>query len=102
MGNPRETAQQGRSPGGRPAPVMGKFLIQLRVIAWAAVEAAFLLIVLCLLLNIIIGDKPDSFISTVAKNATAFLQSLPPGIFLGLVLLVLIYGFLKSRLHPPP
>ena len=67
-----------------------------------AVEAAFLLIVLCLLLNIIIGDKPDSFISTVAKNATAFLQSLPPGIFLGLVLLVLIYGFLKSRLRPPP
>jgi Na+-translocating ferredoxin:NAD+ oxidoreductase RnfE subunit len=80
---------------------MGKLLTQLRVIGWAAVEAAFLLIVLCLLLNIIIGDKADSFISTVAKNATAFLQSLPPGIFLGLVLLVLIYGFLKSRLRPP-
>jgi len=80
---------------------MGKFLTQLRMIGWAAVEAAFLLIVLCLLLNIIIGDKADSFISTVAKNATAFLQSLPPGIFLGLVLLVLIYGFLKSRLQPP-
>jgi ABC-type dipeptide/oligopeptide/nickel transport system permease component len=81
---------------------MAKFLTQLRVIGWAAVEAAFLLIVLCLLLNIIIGDKTDSFISAVAKNATAFLQSLPPGIFLGLVLLVLIYGFLKSRLWPPP
>ena len=81
---------------------MGKFLSQLRVIGWAAVEAAFLLIVLCLLLNIIIGDKADSFISTVAKNAAGFLQSLPPGIFLGLVLLVLIYGFLKSRLRPPP
>jgi Na+-translocating ferredoxin:NAD+ oxidoreductase RnfE subunit len=81
---------------------MGKLLTPLRVIGWAAVEAAFLLIVLCLLLNIIIGDKADSFISTVAKNATAFLQSLPPGIFLGLVLLVLIYGFLKSRLRPPP
>ena len=81
---------------------MGKLLTQLRVIGWAAVEAAFLLIVLCLLLNIIIGDKADSFISTVAKNAATFLQSLPPGIFLGLVLLVLIYGFLKSRLRPPP
>ena len=79
-----------------------KFLSQLRVIGWAAVEAAFLLIVLCLLLNIIIGDQTDSVISTVAKNATAFLQRLPPGIFLGLVLLVLIYGFLKSRLRPPP
>ena len=82
--------------------MMGQFLTRLRVIGWAAVEAAFLLIVLCLLLNIIIGDKADSFISSVATNATAFLQSLPPGIFLGLVLLVLIYGFLKSRLRPPP
>jgi len=81
---------------------MTNFLRQLRTIGWAAVEAAFLVVVLCLLLNIIIGDKADSFISTVAKNATAFLQSLPPGIFLGLVLLVLIYGFLKSRLRPPP
>ena len=80
---------------------MTNFLRELRTIGWAAVEAAFLLVVLCLLLNIIIGDKADSFISTVAKNATAFLQSLPPGIFLGLVLLVLIYGFLKSRLQPP-
>jgi len=80
---------------------MTNFLRQLRTIGWAAVEAAFLVVVLCLLLNIIIGDKADSFISTVAKNATAFLQSLPPGIFLGLVLLVLIYGFLKSRLSPP-
>ena len=78
-------------------PLMGKFLTQLRVIGWAAVEAAFLLIVLCLLLNIIIGEQGDSFIASVAKNATGFLQSLPPGIFLGLALLVLIYGFLKAR-----
>jgi ABC-type dipeptide/oligopeptide/nickel transport system permease component len=80
---------------------MATFLRQFRMIGWAAVEAAFLLIVLCLLLNIIIGDKADSFISTVAKNATTFLQSLPPGIFLGVVLIVVIWGFLKSRLLPP-
>jgi hypothetical protein len=80
---------------------MTTFLRQLRTIGWAAVEAAFLLIVLCLLLDIIIGDKADSFISTVAKNATTFLQSLPPGIFLGIVLIVVIWGFLKSRLLPP-
>ena len=80
---------------------MENFLQQLRRIAWAAVEAAFLLIVLCLLLNIIIGDKADSFISGVAKNATAFLQSLPPGIFLGLVLIVVIWGFLRLRILPP-
>jgi hypothetical protein len=80
---------------------MANFMRQLRIIGWAAVEAAFLLIVLCLLLNIIIGDKTDSFISGVAKNATAFLQSLPPGIFLGVVLIVVIWAFLRSRLLPP-
>jgi len=80
---------------------MANFMRQLRIIGWAAVEAAFLLITLCLLLNIIIGDKTDSFISGVAKNATAFLQSLPPGIFLGVVLIVVIWGFLRSRLLPP-
>jgi hypothetical protein len=80
---------------------MENFLRQLRRIAWAVVEAAFLLIVLCLLLDIIIGDKADSFISSVAKNATAFLQSLPPGVFLGLVLIAVIWGFLRSRLLPP-
>ena len=80
---------------------MANFLRQLRIIGWAAVEAAFLLSVLCLLLNIILGDKTDSFISGVAKNATAFLQSLPPGIFLGVVLIVVIWGFLRSRLLPP-
>jgi hypothetical protein len=80
---------------------MLNLLRQLRAIGWAAVEAAFLLIVLCVLLNILIGDKPDSFISAVAKNATAFLQQLPPGVFLGLVLIAVIWGFLRSRLLPP-
>lgn len=78
---------------------MASLLTQLRTIGWAAVEAAFLLIVLCLLLNIILGGAADSFISTVAKNATEFLQSLPPGVVLGLALIAVIYGFLKSRLQ---
>ena len=77
---------------------MANFLAQLRAIGWAAVEAAFLLIVLCVLLNIILGGEADSFISSVAKNATEFLQSLPPGIVLGLALIAVIYGFLKARL----
>jgi hypothetical protein len=78
---------------------VANFLTQLRTVGWAAVEAAFLLIVLCILLNIIVGGEADSFISTVARNATNFLQSLPPGVFLGVVLIVLIYGFLKARLR---
>ena len=72
----------------------------MRRVGWAAVEAAFLLVVLCILLNIILGAEAGSFIATVAKNATNFLQSLPPGVLLGVALIVMIHGFLKARLQP--
>ena len=74
-------------------------LMRLRTIGWAVVEAAFLLIVLCVLLNIILGGEADSFIASVAKNATDFLQRLPPGIVLGVALIVMIYGLVRSRLR---
>ena len=74
-------------------------LTRLRTIGWAVVEAAFLLIVLCVLLNIILGGEADSFIASVAKNATDFLQHLPPGIVLGVALVVMIYGLVKARLQ---
>jgi len=75
------------------------FLARLRTIGWAVVEAAFLLIVLCVLLNIILGSAADSFIAGVATNATEFLQRLPPGIVVGVALIVMIYGLMKSRLQ---
>jgi hypothetical protein len=75
------------------------FLTRLRTIGWAAVEVAFLLIVLCVLLNIILGQAGGSFVSSVATNATDFLQRLPPGVFLGVALIVMIYGLVKSRLN---
>jgi len=78
---------------------MPAFMAQLRVIGWAAIEAAFLLVVLCVLLNIIIGGDSDSFIAHVASNASAFLQSLPPGVVLGIALLIMIYGLVKARLQ---
>ena len=78
---------------------MTELFTRVRAVGWAAVEAAFLLIVICVLLNIIVGGEADSFIVTVAKNATGFLQSLPPGVFLGIVLIAALYGLLKSRLQ---
>ena len=75
-----------------------KLFAQIRAIGWAAVEAAFLLIVLCLLLDIVIGAQADSFVSKVAKNATAFLQSVPPGVIVGAAAIAIVYGFLKTRL----
>lgn len=78
---------------------MSDFLTRIRTIGWAAVEVAFLLIVLCVLLNIILGGDVDSFIATVAKNATGFLQGLPAGVLLGLVLIAAAYSLFKSRLQ---
>jgi hypothetical protein len=77
---------------------MAAFFQRVRTIGWAAVEAGFVLIALCILLNIIVGGETDSFIATVSHNATAFLQSLPPGVVLGVVLIVLIYLLVRSRL----
>jgi hypothetical protein len=74
-------------------------LMRLRTIGWAVVEAAFLLIALCVLLNIILGGEADSFIAGVPKNATDFLQRLPPGIVLGIALIVMIHGWIRSRLQ---
>jgi hypothetical protein len=74
-----------------------KAFIQIRAIGWAAIEAAFLLIVLCLLLDIVIGTQADSFVSKVAKNATAFLQSLPPGVVVGVAAVAVVYGVLRTR-----
>jgi len=79
---------------------MASFLTQLRIIGWAVVEAAFLLVVLCILLNIILGAEAGAFIAGVARNATDFLQGLPPGVFLGIVLIAAIYGLVRSRLQP--
>jgi hypothetical protein len=72
---------------------------RLRKIGWLAVEAAFLLIVICILLNVILGnDGGGVFIASVSANAMRFLQAIPPGIFIGLVLIVAFFGFVRSRL----
>jgi hypothetical protein len=72
---------------------------RLRQIGWLVVEAAFLLIVLCVLLNVILGDAASGdFISTVAGNAMDFLQKVPPGIVVGVVLLVALYRYIGFRI----
>lgn len=72
---------------------------QLIRIGWYAVEAAFILTLLCVLLNIVLGNEGGAFITGVAGNATHFLQTIPPGTFLGLVLIGLFYVWMRSRLR---
>lgn len=92
----------GGSKGGAGSPhpraAMASLIAQVRTIGWAAVEAAFLLIVLCVLLNIILGNEANPFVTAVANNATGFLQKLPAGVFLGVVLIAVLYGMVRSRL----
>lgn len=67
-------------------------------IGWMVVEAALLLIVSCLTLNIILGSEGGIFISSVAANAQRFLKDIPPGTLIGAMLIVGIYWFAKTRI----
>jgi hypothetical protein len=67
----------------------------------AVIEAALFLVVLCMLLDIIIiGPQADSFISAVAKNATAFLNAVPSGTIVGFALVVVVFALFRTRLRP--
>jgi hypothetical protein len=72
---------------------------QIRKIGWLAVEAALLVIVLCVLLNILLGGEAGSFISSVSENALKFLRTLPPGVTLGVSLIIFLYWFVRNRLR---
>jgi hypothetical protein len=79
---------------------MPRMLQQIRTIGWAVIEAALFLVVLCMLLDIIIGPQADSFISAVAKNATSFLNAVPSGTVVGFALVVAVFALLRTRLPP--
>jgi hypothetical protein len=70
---------------------------RIRKAGWLAVEAAALLIVLCVFLSIILGQSGGVFISEVAGNATAFLQAVPPGTLLGVALVLGFYWWFRRR-----
>lgn len=75
---------------------------QIRKLGWLTVEAALLLIVLCMLLNIILGADSGPFIASVATNATQLLQAIPPGTFVGVILIVVLYWLIRTRLSGQP
>jgi len=72
-------------------------LNRILALGWFVVEAALVLVILCVLLNIILGAEGGAFIGTVAGNATRFLQAIPPGSFLGVVLIVVLYLWYRAR-----
>ena len=69
-------------------------------VGWRVVETAVLLVVVCVILNIILGSGSGSFIGSVAANANSFIRDVPPGNFLSVVLVVGLYWFFKARTRP--
>lgn len=75
---------------------------QITRIGWFIAEVALLLVVLCVLLNIILGKDSGGFVSSVAANALDFLQKVPSGTFLGVFLILVVYWVIKSKAKDLP
>ena len=75
---------------------------QITKIGWIVVEVAFLLVVLCVLLNILLGKEGGGFVSSVAANALDFLHKVPSGTFLGIFLILVVYWLVKSKAKDLP
>lgn len=77
---------------------MPDIIDHIRKAGWLAVEAGLLLVILCVLLNIILGPvSSGEFVAAVATNANTFLQGLPSGTVVGLVLIFLAYALVTRR-----
>jgi len=72
-------------------------LTQICRAGWFVVELALLLVILCVLLNLILGADSGSFIAAVAANTTNFLQRIPSGTLLGIVLVVALVWLVRQR-----
>jgi hypothetical protein len=79
---------------------MPDIITTIRKTGWLAVEAGLLIVILCVLLNIILGPASSGdFVGAVATNANTFLQGLPAGTVTGLVLIFLAY-WIVTRQRP--
>ncbi len=75
---------------------MTEMLDQVRRAGWLIAEAGLLVVILCVLLNIILGaESSGEFVGAVAKNANAFLQGLPAGTMMALALFLVAYWLLQ-------
>lgn len=74
-------------------------LDRVRRIGWLVAEAGLLIVILCVLLNILLGPESGRFVSAVAANANVFLLGLPAGVLLGLALVVFAYALAKSGMR---
>jgi len=90
------SARQGA--GIAPPLVPAKAMIEkITKFGWLAIELAFMLVVLCVLLSLVLGKESGAFISSVAANTLDLLQKVPSGTVLGVFLILVLYWTLRSR-----
>jgi hypothetical protein len=69
---------------------------RIRLIGWRAIEVAFMVVLFCVLADIILGETGGSFVGSVAVNAIGLTRDMPPGTLIGLVLISLVYAYLRG------
>ena len=69
-------------------------------LGWLVTELAFMLVVLCVLLSLILGRDGGAFISSVAANTLDLLQKVPSGTVLGVFLILVLYWTFRRKEAP--
>jgi len=69
-------------------------------LGWLVTELAFMLVVLCVLLSLILGKDGGAFISSVAANTLDLLQKVPSGTVLGVFLILVLYWTFRRKEAP--
>jgi hypothetical protein len=69
-------------------------------VGWLVIELAFMLVVLCVLLGLILGKEGGAFISSVAANTLDLLQKVPSGTVLGVFLILVLYWTFRRKEAP--
>jgi hypothetical protein len=82
---------------GVPRPAANAMIQRITKLGWLVVELASMLVVLCVLLNLILGKDAGGFIASVAGNALDFLQKMPSGTVLGVFLILVLYWTVRRR-----
>ena len=82
---------------GASRPAANTMIQKFTKIGWLAIELAFMLVVLCVLLSLILGRDGGGFIASVAANTTDFLQKVPSGTVLGVFLILVLYWTFRRK-----
>jgi ABC-type proline/glycine betaine transport system permease subunit len=72
-------------------------LTKLTSLAWSLIEILFLIVAISVLLGLLVG-KDAGYIATVTANTVELLQKIPSGTLLGIVLILVLYKYIKGKL----